>query len=84
MVDSDYSPFLKRFILLPVNPNFSEKLISEVPPILCKEHIVCCDGGEGALGHPKVYINLVTAKSLRMVTFPLHLAKYSHTTKRFE
>ncbi|THD19149.1 NADH dehydrogenase iron-sulfur protein 6 mitochondrial [Fasciola hepatica] len=41
-----------------VNPNFAEKLIAEVPPIPCKEHIVSCDGGESALGHPKVYINL--------------------------
>ncbi|KAA0187690.1 NADH dehydrogenase iron-sulfur protein 6 mitochondrial [Fasciolopsis buskii] len=43
-----------------VNSNFAAKLIADVPPILCKEHIVSCDGGEAALGHPKVYINLVS------------------------
>nr|CAH8876030.1 unnamed protein product [Trichobilharzia regenti] len=41
-----------------VNKQFAEKLIAEVPPIASKEHIVSCDGGGGALGHPKVYINL--------------------------
>ncbi|CAL8102404.1 unnamed protein product [Calicophoron daubneyi] len=41
-----------------INPNWGEKLIAEVPPIPCKEHIVSCDGGGGALGHPKVFINL--------------------------
>ncbi|KAH8865874.1 putative NADH dehydrogenase [ubiquinone] iron-sulfur protein 6, mitochondrial [Schistosoma japonicum] len=41
-----------------VNRQFAEKLISEVPPIASKEHVISCDGGSGALGHPKVYINL--------------------------
>ncbi|KAF7232195.1 hypothetical protein EG68_12102 [Paragonimus skrjabini miyazakii] len=41
-----------------VNRQFAEKLIAEVPPTPCHEHVVSCDGGGGALGHPKVYINL--------------------------
>ncbi|KAL3310976.1 NADH dehydrogenase Fe-S protein subunit 6 ndufs6 [Cichlidogyrus casuarinus] len=41
-----------------VNPNFSEKLISEIAPIEVETRIASCDGGGGALGHPKVYINL--------------------------
>ncbi|CAI2734493.1 unnamed protein product [Schistosoma spindalis] len=41
-----------------VNKQFAEKLIAEVPPIACKENIISCDGGGGALGHPKIYINL--------------------------
>lgn len=41
-----------------VNGNWAIKLISEEPPIPCKERIVWCDGGDGPLGHPKVYINL--------------------------
>ncbi|VDO94231.1 unnamed protein product [Soboliphyme baturini] len=42
-----------------VNPNIAMHLIAQVPPTPCKERIVSCDGGGGALGHPKVYINLV-------------------------
>eukprot|EP00794_Sanderia_malayensis_P018914 gene18914-20818_t len=41
-----------------VNPNFSEKLISEVPPKEVDSRVISCDGGGGALGHPKIYINL--------------------------
>lgn len=42
-----------------VNPNWSVKLINEVPPEPKKARVVSCDGGGGPLGHPKVYINLV-------------------------
>ncbi|KAF5286362.1 hypothetical protein FQR65_LT12656 [Abscondita terminalis] len=41
-----------------VNPNFAINLIAEVPPTPSKERVVCCNGGGGPLGHPKVYINL--------------------------
>lgn len=34
-------------------------LIAEIPPKECTERVVNCDGGDGPLGHPKVYINLV-------------------------
>lgn len=34
-------------------------LVAEVPPKECTERVVCCDGGDPHLGHPKVYINLV-------------------------
>lgn len=36
-------------------------LIDEIPPKECEERVVCCDGGDPHLGHPKVYINLVIA-----------------------
>lgn len=42
-----------------VNPNIAIDLIAAVPPKSCKESVVWCDGG-GSLGHPKVYINLVS------------------------
>lgn len=42
-----------------VNPRFAIDLINSVPPKPVKERVVWCDGGGGALGHPKVYINLV-------------------------
>ncbi|KAH8297960.1 hypothetical protein KR018_002769 [Drosophila ironensis] len=41
-----------------VNENWGIKLIEEVPPKECTERVVFCDGGDGPLGHPKVYINL--------------------------
>ncbi|KAJ6647632.1 putative NADH dehydrogenase [ubiquinone] iron-sulfur protein 6, mitochondrial [Pseudolycoriella hygida] len=41
-----------------VNPNWGIKLISEIPPKECVDRVIYCDGGDGPLGHPKVYINL--------------------------
>ncbi|KAM4687270.1 NADH dehydrogenase [ubiquinone] iron-sulfur protein 6, mitochondrial [Discoglossus pictus] len=41
-----------------VNEQFAIKLISEQPVTQAEDRIVSCDGGGGALGHPKVYINL--------------------------
>ncbi|XP_030383175.1 NADH dehydrogenase [ubiquinone] iron-sulfur protein 6, mitochondrial [Scaptodrosophila lebanonensis] len=41
-----------------VNENWGINLIDEVPPIESTERVVYCDGGNGPLGHPKVYINL--------------------------
>ncbi|KAF0289055.1 NADH dehydrogenase [ubiquinone] iron-sulfur protein 6, mitochondrial [Amphibalanus amphitrite] len=41
-----------------VNPQFAIDLIAQVPPKVCTERVVSCDGGGGALGHPKVFINL--------------------------
>lgn len=50
------------FFLLPllqVNKNFAIDLIAEQPVSEVESRIISCDGGGGALGHPKVYINLV-------------------------
>ncbi|XP_034099169.1 NADH dehydrogenase [ubiquinone] iron-sulfur protein 6, mitochondrial [Drosophila albomicans] len=41
-----------------VNENWGIKLIDEVAPTVTTERVVACDGGNGPLGHPKVYINL--------------------------
>ncbi|XP_068721527.1 NADH dehydrogenase [ubiquinone] iron-sulfur protein 6, mitochondrial-like [Montipora capricornis] len=41
-----------------INENFATDLIAEEPPIEIHGRHVWCDGGGGALGHPKVYINL--------------------------
>jgi NADH dehydrogenase (ubiquinone) Fe-S protein 6 len=41
-----------------VNPNWAIDLIAKVPPKVVKTRKVSCDGGGGALGHPRVYINL--------------------------
>ncbi|CAG2173472.1 unnamed protein product, partial [Oppiella nova] len=37
-----------------INPRFAIDLIAETPPIASKERWISCDGGGGALGHPKV------------------------------
>ncbi|XP_003744447.1 NADH dehydrogenase [ubiquinone] iron-sulfur protein 6, mitochondrial [Galendromus occidentalis] len=49
-----------RFVGRPkqVNPNHAIKLIAEVPPIEVESRKTFCNGGDGALGHPKVFINL--------------------------
>lgn len=44
---------------LQVNKNFAIDLIAEQPVSQVESRVVSCDGGGGALGHPKVYINLV-------------------------
>ncbi|XP_050048359.1 NADH dehydrogenase [ubiquinone] iron-sulfur protein 6, mitochondrial [Dermacentor andersoni] len=51
---------LARFLDTPkqINPNFAIKLIAEVPPKAVSTRTTWCDGGSGALGHPRVFINL--------------------------
>ncbi|XP_068092764.1 NADH dehydrogenase [ubiquinone] iron-sulfur protein 6, mitochondrial [Hyperolius riggenbachi] len=41
-----------------VNEKFAIELIAEQPVNETESRIISCDGGGGALGHPKVYINL--------------------------
>nr|DBA24696.1 TPA: hypothetical protein GDO54_012318 [Pyxicephalus adspersus] len=45
-----------------VNEQFAINLIAEQPVNESENRIVSCDGGGGALGHPKVYINLFDRK----------------------
>lgn len=40
------------------NPMAAVELIKEEPVHFVKERIAVCNGGGGALGHPKIYINL--------------------------
>ncbi|CAH1635117.1 unnamed protein product [Spodoptera littoralis] len=49
-----------RFMHSPklVNPNWPVKLVAAIPPKKISGRIVWCDGGSGAEGHPRVYINL--------------------------
>lgn len=46
-------------ICMKVNKNFAIKLVAEETVTDVEARVVSCDGGGGALGHPKVYINLV-------------------------
>ncbi|XP_044538268.1 NADH dehydrogenase [ubiquinone] iron-sulfur protein 6, mitochondrial-like [Gracilinanus agilis] len=41
-----------------VNENFAIGLIAEQPECKVESPVISCNGGGGALGHPKVYINL--------------------------
>ncbi|XP_017532753.2 NADH dehydrogenase [ubiquinone] iron-sulfur protein 6, mitochondrial isoform X1 [Manis javanica] len=56
--DKDYRKI--RFIgrQKEVNDNFAIDLIAEQPVSEVGSRVIACDGGGGALGHPKVYINL--------------------------
>ncbi|KAK7082316.1 NADH dehydrogenase Fe-S protein subunit 6 ndufs6, partial [Halocaridina rubra] len=51
-----------RFVVTPrqTNERWAIDLIKEVPPKGVVACVVACDGGPGALGHPRVYINLVS------------------------
>ncbi|XP_043393886.1 NADH dehydrogenase [ubiquinone] iron-sulfur protein 6, mitochondrial-like [Chelonia mydas] len=40
-----------------VNETFAIDLIAEQPVNKVESRVISCDGGGGALGHPKVYIN---------------------------
>jgi len=56
--EEDYR--LVRFTYKPkhVNPNVAMRLVNEIPAQPAKGRVVACDGGGGALGHPKIFINL--------------------------
>ncbi|XP_076972923.1 NADH dehydrogenase [ubiquinone] iron-sulfur protein 6, mitochondrial [Tamandua tetradactyla] len=41
-----------------VNENFAIDMIAEQPVSEVDNRVISCDGGGGALGHPRVYINL--------------------------
>ncbi|XP_028593890.1 NADH dehydrogenase [ubiquinone] iron-sulfur protein 6, mitochondrial [Podarcis muralis] len=41
-----------------VNESFAIDLIAQQPVSEVETRVISCDGGGGALGHPKVYINL--------------------------
>ena len=45
-------------IYLQVNEQFAIDLVAEEPVVVVKNNHTWCDGERGALGHPKVYINL--------------------------
>lgn len=52
--------------LVKVNTKFAIKLVAEEPVRDVETRVVSCDGGGGALGHPKVYINLVRTSTPEM------------------
>ncbi|XP_073094281.1 NADH dehydrogenase [ubiquinone] iron-sulfur protein 6, mitochondrial isoform X2 [Manis javanica] len=62
--DKDYRKI--RFIgrQKEVNDNFAIDLIAEQPVSEVGSRVIACDGGGGALGHPKVYINLVSVPGI--------------------
>lgn len=56
-----------RVVYVKMNKNFAIKLVAEEPVTDTEARVVSCDGGGGALGHPKVYINLVRAWTIKVV-----------------
>ncbi|XP_077983013.1 NADH dehydrogenase [ubiquinone] iron-sulfur protein 6, mitochondrial-like [Glandiceps talaboti] len=56
--DGDYRQVRFTQSVKEVNEKFAIDLIADIPPIQIAGNHVWCDGGDGALGHPKVYINL--------------------------
>jgi len=46
-------------VMLQVNPNIALDLIAEDPVVVCDKRVIPSDSG-GPLGHPKVFINLVS------------------------
>ncbi|KAI8823373.1 ubiquinone oxidoreductase 20 kd subunit [Fimicolochytrium jonesii] len=50
--------FEQTDLSLQPNPLSAQDLISKVPVKFVQARRVSCDGGGGALGHPKVYLNL--------------------------
>lgn len=61
--------------LLQVNKNFAIDLIAEQPVSEVESRVISCDGGGGALGHPKVYINLVISLFLVQHVLPVNSCK---------
>lgn len=57
VLESTYT--IALYCCLKVNKNFAINLVAEEPVSDIEVRVVSCDGGGGALGHPKVYINLV-------------------------
>ncbi|XP_028316848.1 NADH dehydrogenase [ubiquinone] iron-sulfur protein 6, mitochondrial [Gouania willdenowi] len=59
-VFEDNDPRRARFVgrRKEVNKNFAIDMVYEEPVSDVAARVVSCDGGGGALGHPKVYINL--------------------------
>jgi NADH dehydrogenase (ubiquinone) Fe-S protein 6 len=55
--------FEQRNLSKQPNPMAAIELISEEPIHFVTERIAVCNGGGGALGHPKIYINLDKAGS---------------------
>ncbi|KAI9100476.1 zinc-finger domain-containing protein [Phlyctochytrium arcticum] len=50
--------FEQTDLSLQPNPLSAQELINQVPVKFVSARRVSCDGGGGALGHPKVYLNL--------------------------
>jgi NADH dehydrogenase (ubiquinone) Fe-S protein 6 len=42
------------------NPLSAMELVNSIPPTIVHGRRAVCDGGGGPLGHPKIYINLVS------------------------
>lgn len=55
-----------------VNKNFAIDLVREDPVVMCTQRVVASDSG-GPLGHPVVYINLVSNSLSLQLKLPFGL-----------
>ncbi|MGH0170342.1 UNVERIFIED_CONTAM: hypothetical protein FKN15_007717 [Acipenser sinensis] len=60
-----FAVYLLRYNNCLVNENFAIDLVAEEPITEVESRVISCDGGGGALGHPRVYINLKSHPALR-------------------
>uniref|UniRef100_A0A673HJN4 NADH dehydrogenase [ubiquinone] iron-sulfur protein 6, mitochondrial-like n=1 Tax=Sinocyclocheilus rhinocerous TaxID=307959 RepID=A0A673HJN4_9TELE len=64
-----------------VNENFAISLVAEEPVTCIESRVVSCDGGGGAIGHPRVYINLVMKSSTHTCGLHTHLNTWTKYRK---
>ncbi|KAL6031163.1 hypothetical protein STEG23_013767 [Scotinomys teguina] len=57
-----------------VNESFAIDLIAEQPVNEVDHRVISCDGGGGALGHPKVYINLPSSSKHLIIQVAMRVA----------
>ncbi len=53
-------------LILKVTKHFAQDMINAIPPKEVASGKVYCNGGGGALGHPGVYINLVSCLAVQI------------------
>ena len=80
--EADYKNARFNGLKKDVNPNWAEKMIAEEPVIVSHKRVVSCDGGGGALGHPKVRYQSSVCVSSRLCTSSLPIFPHMHTHAR--
>ena len=61
-----------------VNTKFAIDLIAKIPPKEVDTRVTSCNGGGGALGHPKVYINVDEGSPVSCIYCGLRFVKKPH------
>eukprot|EP00729_Bicosta_minor_P015775 gene15775-23472_t len=84
--EADYKNARFNGLKKDVNPNWAEKMIAEEPVIVSHKRVVSCDGGGGALGHPKVRYQFSSTLTRSVFRCLANTADFNscwrHTTKQ--